>query len=66
MRGVHGLRASVEGAEQWGIKAGTVIASAVFERDAWTYHICWQQIPKLLRVVRVLGGPGAHTTAEVV
>jgi HNH endonuclease len=34
----------------------TVIASAVFERDDWTCHICGQEIPEYLRTVRTLSG----------
>ena len=45
-------RNAVRRAEQWGVEADTVIASAVFERDDWTCHVCGQEIPERLRTVR--------------
>jgi hypothetical protein len=49
-------RTAVRRAEQWGVEVDTVIASAVFERDNWTCHICGQEIPEHLRTVRALLG----------
>ena len=48
-------RSAVRRAEQWGVEVDTVIASAVFERDDWTCHICGQEIPEHLRTVRRVG-----------
>src|SRR5258705_13196608 len=49
-------RTAVRRAEQWGVEVDTVIASAVFERDNWTCHICGREIPDHLRTVRTLLG----------
>lgn len=48
-------RTAVRRAEQSGVEVGMVIASAVFERDDWTCHICGQEIPERLRNVRAPG-----------